>query len=81
MNYDDVKKFENLWNQIYTEGVEVILTKADNADFSNISLQEYTRLYSLVTDILMMKSITTPTKLNDKLEHAVKLYTVEVSIE
>lgn len=76
MNIDEVKYFENLWNEIYTEGIELILTKADNEDYSNIKLEVFTKLYSKVSDILLMKSITTPSKLNDKLENVVKKYTL-----
>ena len=80
MDIDEVKQFEEKWNIIYSEGVEEILKKADNNDFSVLDKKLYVKIHALVTDILLMKSIKIPLKINDKLELIIKTYSTEVSI-
>lgn len=46
MNQDEVRQFDILWNEIYIEGVQPILVKADSLDFSNLSIELFTKLYS-----------------------------------
>lgn len=73
---DEIKKFEDLWKVLYSEGLEMILSKADNKDFSNIELKQFTYLHAKATDIIQMKSIKIPARLIEKIEYTVKIYSI-----
>lgn len=79
MNSTEIQKFDSFWIDIKREIIDYILCKSDKHDFSKIPLHEYMKLYTIINNVLLLKSSMIPSKLNDKLEMVVKDYVTSKS--
>lgn len=74
MSEDELVKFELKWREIYSEGIEKVFRIAETKQKENFDLKEYMRLYNMVYDICMSKSVSIQEKCYERLCDIMKNY-------
>jgi hypothetical protein len=78
MSEDELVLFETKWKEIYTEGIERVFRIAEKRDNQNFDLNQYLKLYNIVSDICISKYSTIRVKCYERLIEIMRVYCTKI---